>query len=584
MLILLVYQLLSFNPGLNQDRGSSLYLSSNIQLEWYLDCLKVGTIYFFNSDRKILFKSIYDLSDQIPVGTIIDSDFSNERYNQYRYKKIFDIDVSYKVKKYNVTLKHSLISESEEIAKIYLYQPDQLYSFLRSRLIEKKRLSINTELNLEYHVDSFMNPVVEFHNLLLPLSKVKNSYFIEPEPLFLYGFNLLSSSYKLKILHNEKMNYIEQSFEKYKLNFSSYYGSDILSIELVFPKFNIFNMMAEFRYRNVFNYMTSHEISQNKFDIFQNNFDKKNQLSLKLSYDFSFDRLIDKVDVISVYHKKENFVVDRASDPAFSVELLNRAEKQITISLKIVTGSNVSQSVEYIIESNEMIKIEHFLPGISEKRKFDKEVLAYEMFICTDRSERKIAQGKISIYGKNIWNGETNTLYLFCKTGLIAGYVDSLLKENNYLQELELKEKYEMFKRFVAEIGKNLNYRNDKLTNTLYDYVKYPSEFLSSKYGDCEDFIVFYISCFSHLGIETELIVLEPEPQREGHLFLLIDTGLPVKSMEETNLNEFNSVIKENRNGNLSLWVPLELTLISRGYDIAHERGTAKLQKYLKLN
>ena len=62
-------------------------------------------------------------------------------------------------------------------------------------------------------------------------------------------------------------------------------------------------------------------------------------------------------------------------------------------------------------------------------------------------------------------------------------------------------------------------------------------------------------------------------PGEPGHVFLLIDTDLPASAQAELALTEFQSVIRQNARGVHTIWIPIEPTVLSEGFEAAFHDG-----------
>ena len=112
------------------------------------------------------------------------------------------------------------------------------------------------------------------------------------------------------------------------------------------------------------------------------------------------------------------------------------------------------------------------------------------------------------------------------------------------------------------------------------DEIKYPHEMLESlmgqhsgdddksTYGDCDDSTVLYCSLLESVGIKTALI------QLPSHVLMAFDLGnISVKHAQEIGLpdNYYRTV-------NGQAWIPIETTLINKGFAAAWQEGCRSLQ------
>ena len=67
--------------------------------------------------------------------------------------------------------------------------------------------------------------------------------------------------------------------------------------------------------------------------------------------------------------------------------------------------------------------------------------------------------------------------------------------------------------------------------------------------------------------------VLPPDRPEDGHIYLLFDTGLGPQFGESIALNAKRYVVRKNRTGAETIWIPVETTVIADGFERAWERG-----------
>lgn len=94
------------------------------------------------------------------------------------------------------------------------------------------------------------------------------------------------------------------------------------------------------------------------------------------------------------------------------------------------------------------------------------------------------------------------------------------------------------------------------------DTIHYPRETLASGVGDCDDTTVLVSSLLENLGIATRFVDVP------GHIFLMFDSGVHERNRLGLPVDESLYVIE-----NETIWVPLETTLISRGFAGAWTAG-----------
>ncbi len=190
-------------------------------------------------------------------------------------------------------------------------------------------------------------------------------------------------------------------------------------------------------------------------------------------------------------------------------------------------------------------------------------------------------QTKVLIHGRNDWDGDVHSLRSFITPDdpdilrytrdVLLEYRDSI---SNVPRELEQVVKARLL--FNSFAGK-LVYVGDPKQSS--DYVQYPSETLTMKSGDCDDMTTAFASLLSSVGISTAFIdVVPPQAPEKSHIYLMFDTGLDPKFGGRISENPKRYVIRKNSNGIETIWLPIESTVITKGFDEAWSVGA---QEYL---
>ncbi len=189
---------------------------------------------------------------------------------------------------------------------------------------------------------------------------------------------------------------------------------------------------------------------------------------------------------------------------------------------------------------------------------------------------------EIVIHSRNAWSGEMDklTFYLtpeepnvlsFARQATVAVSPDSeiLLQKFNYAQNI-----------FNELTLKNITYLPDP--NVVFyqdDRVQFAAETLDMRHGDCDDLVVLYCSLLESLGIQTAFIETRDPEKEIAHLYMMFDSGLDVSQGDLISSNEKRYIIRENQSGKKRIWVPVETTLIPKGFEQAWTEGATS---YLK--
>lgn len=189
-------------------------------------------------------------------------------------------------------------------------------------------------------------------------------------------------------------------------------------------------------------------------------------------------------------------------------------------------------------------------------------------------------QVRVLIYGRNDWDGDVYSLRYFVTPGdpAIVTYTRDALRE--WKDSLDRVPKdllaFHKARLLCNTFAGKLMYVADPKQSA--DYVQYPVETLTLRGGDCDDMTVCFSSLLNSIGISTAFVdVIPPEAPQDGHIFLLFDTGLAPALGHHISDNPKRYVVRTNRDGVETIWVPVETTVIMRGFD---EAWTAGAQRY----
>ena len=100
------------------------------------------------------------------------------------------------------------------------------------------------------------------------------------------------------------------------------------------------------------------------------------------------------------------------------------------------------------------------------------------------------------------------------------------------------------------------------------DTVRFPSETLSLKGGDCDDMTTLFCSLLESAGIPTALITTP------GHIFAAFDTGLK-ESVAWQNLESPYCTLSTDGH----VWIPIETTILHEGFDAAWRYASKEISE-----
>lgn len=185
-------------------------------------------------------------------------------------------------------------------------------------------------------------------------------------------------------------------------------------------------------------------------------------------------------------------------------------------------------------------------------------------------------QTSLIIRGRNDWDGDVFTLRAFVTPEdpdllrftrtVLANYRDSLATSPKELEH------FRSAVWLFNEFAKRVVYVNDPQASK--DRVQYPSETLSLRGGDCDDMTVLYATMLASIGIPTAFVdVIPPNKPREGHIYMLFDTGIPASKAQLVSSNPKRYVLRKNESGQETVWIPIETTAMTQGFHHAWETG-----------
>ena len=194
--------------------------------------------------------------------------------------------------------------------------------------------------------------------------------------------------------------------------------------------------------------------------------------------------------------------------------------------------------------------------------------------IAGDDDER--TQARILIHGRNDWDGSTASLRYFVTPDdpeVIRTARMILLNNRDSLEG------------FPADLGPlrraktlcdafrgKLVYVSDP--KHLTEFVQYSTETLASRSGDCTDMSVCFASLLSSVGISTAFVdVVPPERPQRSHIFLLFDSGVGPEFGDRVSSNPKRYILRKSKSGQETIWLPIESTAVTRGFDAAWTEG-----------
>jgi len=186
------------------------------------------------------------------------------------------------------------------------------------------------------------------------------------------------------------------------------------------------------------------------------------------------------------------------------------------------------------------------------------------------------AQARVLIHGRNDWDGTPEGLRYFvtpddpdvirsARAIMLAGK-DSLARVPAELGQLRRA------KLLCDAFTGGLVYVKDP--RHLTEFVQYSPETLRSRTGDCTDLTVCFSSLLNSIGISTAFVdVVPPRMPEKAHMYLLFDTGVSPAYGDHVSSNPKRYIMRKSRSGRETIWIPLETTAITHGFDRAWTDG-----------
>ncbi len=184
-------------------------------------------------------------------------------------------------------------------------------------------------------------------------------------------------------------------------------------------------------------------------------------------------------------------------------------------------------------------------------------------------------QVRLLVRGRNDWNGDIHSLRYFVRPDdpeIIRTSRDILLAHKDSLMAVGQLGQFAKARTLLNAFSGSLLYISDPKQGT--DFVQYPAETLRLKSGDCDDISVLFASLLSSIGVSTAFVeVVPPGHPEQGHIYLMFDTGISPQFASAIADNPKRYVIRKSHNGGDTIWLPVEATIVSQGFQAAWERG-----------
>ncbi len=185
-------------------------------------------------------------------------------------------------------------------------------------------------------------------------------------------------------------------------------------------------------------------------------------------------------------------------------------------------------------------------------------------------------QTRVLIRGKNDWNGDVMLLRYFITPNDpdVIKFSRKVLDNNKLENDNNLLTKFKQATILFDELARHVQYINDPKQSA--DFVQYPAETISLRGGDCDDLTVCYAALLGSIGISSALVdVIPPDDPKNSHIYLMFDTEIEASNANLISENSKRFVIRKNEKGVETVWLPVETTILSKGFLEAWNTGAS---------
>jgi len=206
-------------------------------------------------------------------------------------------------------------------------------------------------------------------------------------------------------------------------------------------------------------------------------------------------------------------------------------------------------------------------------------VLDIEIEARAGATLKKQLSAQVIIHTRNSWNGEMDKLGFFVTSDdeEILRLSREMMNQVDVSYDIETVS-FEKAKFVFNQLKeKGIRYRSDP--NILFyrdDRVQYALETIQLGGGDCDDLVVLYASLLESIGSSKPFIEVQDPEQEIAHLYLIFDSGLQPRQGYLLSSNQKRFVIRDKANNQKAIWIPVETTLIDKGFEEAWKIGATE--------
>ena len=267
--------------------------------------------------------------------------------------------------------------------------------------------------------------------------------------------------------------------------------------------------------------------------------------------------------------------------PVALISVKNKISKPIDVRVISRIRGSSTKSVEnkyYKINGGETVDIPVKAIFGRELQSFNKDnnaSLNFDLEVRATQTFMKEISTPIVIHPRNAWNGDIDKLKYFitAENDIIRQYTREIIfksiKENEEVSDFDrariiFNTLYEDNIRYLPDPNIPF-YKNDR--------VQYAVETLQNKSGDCDDLVILYSSLLESVGIKTAFIEVRDPDKEIAHVYLIFDSGLTPEQGQLISTNEKRYIIRGSERIKKKLWIPVETTLVEKGFNEAWQTG-----------
>ncbi len=494
----------------------------------------------------------------------------------------------------------------------YKVQPTDSLPYLSIETLQYKSSKLRTKFSTIYEVNKKILLSLSFENISIAFGKGIPDRFKEFE---------IRDDFKVKISAGLSLKNLKFGFETSSLGEVNT-GFEVSPVENLFLRAGLFSEMkslnafsigAGFRlgmfqldlayFKNMSKIWSDNKLTQDEFfktpfrDVEFNKF-IKDRLSISISIDvtnwYEKNLRIRKIEIEDelFVHLIDNFAKRKIG----FIEVKNESNKprnakidfEISSPEKLYIEIN-SEPSEFSIKPGEIKTIPIFISKGTDELENEKPTKIYVKAKVNSIKQipDEVKKFEILLRGKNDWNGNVEDLKFFLKfnSPKIVSFARQVIWERkDTLEKIDAGlRKFYQAKFLFDELSKHITYVSDP--SSSIDRVQYPEETLELHTGDCDDLVVLYASLLGSIGIDFAFVDVKAiRKSDESHVYILFDTGLNKKFASAITENEKKYVILKNKNGNETVWIPIETTFVRYGFDRAWEAGAEEFFRDFEIN